>query len=395
MDKMDITDKKIWLKTIKSADKVLFSKDRIEQFNGTVNKNIFDTSKENIPDFDALISSLRTLTARYKKVDISSVESEIKNSSYTGEFALTISRTAMRALPTKNFLFSGEERDIDRMQETGLEIGEALRILLKGKHWAYAESPFYGGWVKLTDIAIGDKEIVKQFADAKEFFVVTGNYVYTIPSINKKISMRMFGMGAKLVKAEGRIAVSGEVQTVQRVIKLPVKKHGKLAFESALVSHNADVSDGYLAPTRRSILEEALKLVGERYGWGDSFGARDCSSTIRSIYETMGILLPRDAKEQEKITLGKRFDFSQASIKEKLKALDKFQLGDLLFMKGHVMMYFGKVKGTHYIFHNFHRTYANGRSIPVNSALITPIGVPFSAEKTALSEIRTGIVMEE
>ncbi len=392
---MDITDKKVWLKTIKSADKVLFSKDRIEQFNGTVNKNIFATSKENIPDFDMLISSLRTLTARYKKVDISSVESEIRNASYADEFALTINRTAMRALPIKNFLFSGEERDIDRMQETGLEIGEALRILLKGKRWAYTESPFYSGWVKLADIAIGDKETVKQFAGAKEFFVVTGNYVYTIPSINKKISMRMFGMGAKLVKAEGRIAVSGEVQTVQRVVKLPVKKHGKLAFESAFVSHNADVSDGYLAPTRRNILEEALKLVGERYGWGDSFGARDCSSTIRSIYETMGILLPRDAKEQEKITLGKRFDFSQMSLKEKLKAVDKFQLGDLLFMKGHVMMYFGKVDGTHYIFHNFHRTYANGRSIPVNSALITPISVPFSAEKTALSEIRTGIVMEE
>ncbi len=392
---MDITDKKIWLKTIKSADKVLFSKDRIEQFNRAVNKNIFASSKENIPDFSALISSAKTLTSRNTKVDISSMETEIKNAFYADEFALTINRTAMRALPIKNFLFSGEERDIDRMQETGLEIGEALRILLKGKRWAYTKSPFYDGWVKLADIAIGDKEVVKQFANAKEFFVVTGNYVYTIPSINKKISMRMFGMGAKLVKAESRIAVSGEVQTVQRVVKLPVKKRGKLAFESALVSHNADVSDGYLTPTRRNILEEALKLVGERYGWGDSFGARDCSSTIRSIYETMGILLPRDAKEQEKIALGRRFDFSQMSLKEKLKALDKFQLGDLLFMKGHVMMYFGKVNGTHYIFHNFRRTYENGRSIPVNSALITPIGVPFSVEKTALSEIRTGIVMEE
>ncbi len=392
---MDITDKKIWLKAIKSVDKLLFSKDRIEQFNATVNKNIFSSSKENIPGFGALISSLRTLTSRNTKVDISSVETEMRNAFYTDEFALTINRTAMRALPIKNFLFSGEERDIDRMQETGLEIGEALRILLKGKRWAYAESPFYSGWVKLADIAIGDKETVERFANAKEFFVVTGNYVYTIPSINKNISMRMFGMGAKLVKAESGSAVSGEVQTVQRVVKLPVKKRGKLAFESALISYNADVSNGYLAPTRRNILEEALKLVGERYGWGDSFGARDCSSTMRSIYETMGILLPRDAKEQEKISLGKRVDFSQMSTEEKLKALDKFQLGDLLFMKGHVMMYFGKVNGTHYIFHNFHRTYANGRSILVNSALITPIDVPFSAEKTALSEIRTGIVMEE
>jgi len=392
---MDITDKKLWLKTIKSADKALFTAERIEQFNRTVNKDIFANYKDSTPDFDRVISLVKTLSSRGKKADISGVETEINEALPSKEFALTINRTAMRALPMSNFLFSSEETDIDRMQETGLEIGEALRILLKGKHWAYAESPFYKGWVKLSDIATGDKELIARFVNAEEFFIVTGNYIYTIPSINKKVSMRIFGMGAKLVKAESVDEVSGEMQTVQRVVKLPVKKHSTLAFENAFISHNADISYGYLKPTRRNVLKESLKLVGERYGWGDSFGARDCSSTIRSIYKTMGILLPRDAKEQEKITLGKRVDFSQSSAEEKLKALDEFQLGDLLFMKGHVMMYFGKVNGTHYIFHNFHRTYRNGKSIPVNSALITPIDVQFSAEKTALSEIRTGIIMEE
>ena len=37
--------------------------------------------------------------------------------------------------------------------------------------------------------------------------------------------------------------------------------------------------------TQENILDQAKKLVGMAYGWGDSNGDMDCSSTMNAIYQ--------------------------------------------------------------------------------------------------------------
>ncbi len=394
MYSMSIANNLLWVNAIKNPDRLIFPKEKIDAFNRDTETDIF--SKDVHFSFDELHEQTERLLRKYftgKKSGAEVVKKIVSEAKPCSEYALTVKRTSIRSLPTNRFVSYGEDTEIDRIQETGMETGEPVRVLLCGGKWIYARISWYEGWIMRNAIAFGEKSAVQNYASAKNFYVVTGNYVYTTPSPDKSISMKPFGMGAK-IPFGGAKEIAGEMRTNQFVIKLPVRVRGKLAFRDALLPSSADVAKGYLPVTRRSIITEALKLVGEPYGWGDSFGARDCSSTIRSIYKTIGINLPRNASEQEKIELGRKVDFSGKGEAEKLRMLEEFQPGDLLFMKGHVMLYFGRVNNAHYIFHNFHREFSKGKMVSVNSALITPITIRFGKNRTALSEIRTGIIME-
>ena len=391
---MNHASENLWIKNIKNPDKPLFSIITIENFNRAARENIFsDKNSEPQSDFSEIIKQTDNLRAYGKKRILSEVKKIISGLEKCEKFALTVKRTSMRSLPT-NANFHTEDMEIDRIQETGIEIGEPVKVILCSGRWLYAKVPFYEGWIRENSVAYATVKQVKEFYFSKDFYVVTGNYVYTMPSSDKSISFKRFGMGAKI--PAGRAGeTGGEVRTNRIVVKIPVRNKGRLSVKNAFLPENANISRGYLLPTRRNIVKEALKLVGEPYGWGDSFGARDCSSTVRSIYKTIGLELPRNASEQEKMNLGIRKDFSGLSKEEKLKLLDEFQPGDLLFMQGHVMMYFGKRNGIHYVFHNFHKKYEDGKIVSVNSALITPVEIRFAPDKTAISEIRTGIIMKE
>ncbi len=393
---MNLADEKFWISLLKNPDEPLFTREKAENFNRSMERNIFtESAAEFLPDFEKILKQFTSLKTKTKKHNnFSEIKKLIDTAKKCNRFAITVNRTSMRSLPTDFFIFDGIDAEIDRVQETGLEIGEPLRVLLCSGEWVYAETVFYSGWVKVDSIAFGTKNEIEKFYRSKNFYVVTGNYVYTMPSPDENTSFKIFGMGSKLVSGKAS-EVNGELHTNQIVIKLPINKRGKLAFANAFLSYSADVSHGYLKPTRRNIVHEALKLLGERYGWGDSFGARDCSSTIRSIYKTVGINLPRNAGDQEKYSPGKRVNFAGRSEAEKLELLNEFQAGDLLFMKGHVMMYFGKVKGIHYIYHNFHKEFSKGKIISVNSVFITPVNILFSKGKSAISEIRTGVIVSQ
>jgi cell wall-associated NlpC family hydrolase len=104
-----------------------------------------------------------------------------------------------------------------------------------------------------------------------------------------------------------------------------------------------------LAPTRASLAQSAFELLGERYAWGDSrlgqFG-RDCSRLVKDVYASIGITLARNADEQEAtLPLAPQQD------------LQTLQLGDLLFIPGHVMLGLGVVEGIPYVLHAFGRGY--------------------------------------
>jgi len=81
-----------------------------------------------------------------------------------------------------------------------------------------------------------------------------------------------------------------------------------------------------------NIIDLALDFLGVPYLWGgtSSYGF-DCSGFVNRIYDLIGKWLPRDAGDQE----------------EYLESVEFPEPGDLLFMKGHVMMYLGERKIVH------------------------------------------------
>jgi hypothetical protein len=50
--------------------------------------------------------------------------------------------------------------------------------------------------------------------------------------------------------------------------------------------------------TRRAVLEEAFAYLGERYGWGDRNGGRDCSRYLMDLFAGLGLALPRHTSDQ-------------------------------------------------------------------------------------------------
>ena len=46
------------------------------------------------------------------------------------------------------------------------------------------------------------------------------------------------------------------------------------------------------------MLHQSFKFLGERYGWGHSYNARDCSGFVSEVYRSFGVQLPRNTRDQ-------------------------------------------------------------------------------------------------
>ncbi len=122
---------------------------------------------------------------------------------------------------------------------------------------------------------------------------------------------------------------------------------------SVLIARSQDVRAGYLPYTRKNIIEQAFKFLGECYGWGHSYNARDCTGLVLEVYKTVGIALPRNSEQQGHSPIGENIRFSpEATADEKLQAVAAADAGDLLYSTDHVMLYLGTVDGQPYVIHD-------------------------------------------
>ncbi len=47
-------------------------------------------------------------------------------------------------------------------------------------------------------------------------------------------------------------------------------------------------------------------MLNQPYGWGDMYGEQDCSRFLQMVFATVGIMLPRDSKDQAQVSNGDR-----------------------------------------------------------------------------------------
>ncbi|MEQ9562012.1 MAG: SH3 domain-containing protein [Woeseiaceae bacterium] len=276
-------------------------------------------------------------------------------------FGMVLRRADMRAWPTKDVVFKTQETfDLDRFQENGLFPADAVAVLHESAdgQWYFVQSYNYAAWVQQDRIVIGDREAILKYRDASDFLIVAGGKVTT--NFNPKteaISELQLDMGVRLPlldPASIESSVDGQSPKSSHAVTLPVRdERGQLTFRTALIARNQDVCVGYMPFTRRNILHQSYKFLGERYGWGHSYNARDCSGLVMEVYKTFGILLPRNSAQQRTSPIGnnKYFDASD-SAEEKLRILAACDVGDLLYCPGHVMLYLGHVDGEPYVIHS-------------------------------------------
>lgn len=318
-------------------------------------------------------------------------------------YGIAVKNISVRSFPTEEGIYETEDdKEFDLLQETLCQALEPVLVFHESRdgEWYFIQKYNYCGWVKKSGIALGSREEIFNYADSKNYLTVTGSHILTRPNpFEKRVSRQEFDMGTTIpLNDDISICQVGNQSTFGNyVVLLPVREDdGSLSFKDALVSINDDVTKGCLKYTRENVIIQVFKLLGDRYGWGDSFGGRDCSSTLMYVYKTFGLILPRNGDDQEKVP-GKKTVFADgSSTDERIKLLSSIKPGAGLYMPGHVMMYLGEDNSKHYMMHNFHKygclegsefkTYCVNEVAVTDCLLLTSKGVPFINRFTSAIE---------
>jgi hypothetical protein len=295
-------------------------------------------------------------------------------------WGVTVRRTSIRSFPTdQGSLTAPDPAGSDLFQETEVDIWTPLVILHRSKNgqWAFVQIYHYNGWMKLDDVAVaGDKEALFGFLNQPEFLIATGSWVES--QITENVSPKIRFMMGTRIPLVPRQRISRELfqhnPQGNHVVWIPARdEKGLFRPVMAYISTRADVHRGYLPYTRRNLLKQAFKMLGERYSWGGTFEGRDCSRLFVDTYRTVGIMLPRNASEQMKVGV----DRFENNVGERF---DRLLPGAGLYMPGHAMLFIGNHDGKSYIIHST----AAYRNIPGEE--IRPVRGVVVADMSVLQE---------
>lgn len=283
-------------------------------------------------------------------------------------FGLVVRRTAVRSFPTSaRVIAQGGDADIDQLQESAFFPGTPVAAVHASADggWTFVIGPSYDGWVATESLAFGPRDEVLAYA-ARSTRTVTGARATTAftPDL-PAVSQLALDMGVQLPELRDWPAaepVNGQSAAASVVVQLPTRgPDGGLRLVPALVPRSADTHDGPLPATRANLLRQAFKFLGERYGWGHDFDARDCSGFVRDVYASLGLVLPRNTRDQavcpalQSTAVGPDWPHDR-----RLQAAHALFPGDLVFTRRHVMMVLGHDDGGPWVIHDTHEGRTGG-----------------------------------
>jgi hypothetical protein len=291
---------------------------------------------------------------------------------YQMPFGLIVKRTDIRVFPTEEFSKSAPGNDeFDRFQHSMISPGSLVGIyhFSQDKLWTYIQCGFIRGWVRTADLAVAkDRREAANYEEAKDRLVITGSFVKVLsdPRSSKMVFQAQMGSSFPLLKEPEQPGVTD----LCYVIRIPFRElEGGLTFQKGYISKDEDVHQDFLPYTQENMARQAFKMIHQPYGWGEMFGARDCSRFVMDIFATFGILMPRNSKLQARIGIGLG-QVDGMSIKEKKKVLDHaIPLITILRLPGHIMLYLGKDKGNYYVIHDIWGVQRGGWFGPVSEKI--------------------------
>jgi cell wall-associated NlpC family hydrolase len=303
-------------------------------------------------------------------------------------FGMVVRRSSLRTFPTSLRVFNAPDdgTDIDRFQEDALFTGTPVAIVHASRdgQWLFVVSPLYAAWIPKHDVAQGTPDEVFAYTHKEPYVVVTGARARTVFTPERpEVSELALEMGQRLPLLKDWPAdkpVNGQSAYTSYVVELPMRSaDGVLHFTPALLQKNSDVAADYLPLTRANLVRQSFKFLGERYGWGHSYNARDCSGFVSEIYRSFGVQLPRNTRDQGVSPALNRVAFTADDDHDKrLAVLRDAQVGDLIYIPGHVMMVIGQDGGGPYVIHDTtgitYRDAAGAiKGVHLNGVSVTPL----------------------
>lgn len=276
-------------------------------------------------------------------------------------YGMVVRRADLRTFPTRLRVFSSRgDTDIDRFQESALFPGTPVAIAHEsadGRYW-FVVSELYAAWVEKDRIAEGDAKEIFAYVRKAPYRIVTGATARTVHTPEQPgVSDVQLEMGVRvpwLADWPAQREVNGQHHYASYVIELPYRdRDGRLKFSPALLPRTADTAADYLPLTQSNLVRQGFKFLGERYGWGHSYNTRDCSGFVSEIYRSFGVQLPRNTRDQAVSPALNRIDLADdLSHDDRLALLKTLQVGDLIYIPGHVMMVVGHQDGWPYVIHD-------------------------------------------
>lgn len=281
--------------------------------------------------------------------------------SQASRYGLVVHRADLRTFPTTSRVFHrADDRDIDRFQENAFFPGTPVAVVHQSRdgQWWFVVGELYAAWVEKRHVALGSKAQVLGYARKSPYLVVTGATVRTNATPEEpRVSNLQLDMGIRLPWLRdwpGTRAVNGQAAYASYVVELPVRNpDGRLAIVPALIPRSADISPDYLPLTPANLLRQSFKFLGERYGWGHGYDARDCSGFVSEVYRSMGVVLPRNTRDQSVSPVFGRTALGEAhGAGQRAALMRELRVGDLVYIPGHVMMVIGHEHGMPYVIHD-------------------------------------------
>jgi hypothetical protein len=385
-----------WIDKLPEPDQIIMNREEIASFNQDIIRSLPDLVYD-LTDYPASLNKERLTKLvtmrpfpeedRYSNgslVDWAYYQNlkEQMNLSGIGEknevtYAVTVRRTNIRTFPTSDeSLSEPDDKEFDLFQETAAGPAEPVLILHHSSdgNWCFVQVYNYCGWMPAADIAVAeDKKSWLAYVSPANYLVVTGNrlgqdFLNPLP-----VELTM-GTKVPLINGGGG----------NYVILLPERgNNGELLTKTALIPAGADVSVGCLTYTRANIIRQAFKILGERYGWGGMFNARDCSAFVMDVYKSFGLMLPRNGDEQER-SAGVTVSFESLSTRQRYDLLDTLLPGASLHTPTHELLYLGRHEGLYYVIHDI-TSYGNANQpnsdgslgkIVLNRVAVTDLSLP-------------------
>lgn len=314
------------------------------------------------PDDELYDEQGRRVEASTLKALVDNVNVGAIPATQTTQFGMVVRRSDLRTFPTRLRVFYSPDggTDIDRFQEDGLFPGTPVAIVHESRdgEWLFIVSPLYAAWISKQDVAQGSADEVFGYLHKEPYVVVTGASAHTVFTPEQpEVSQRQLEMGQRIpVLSDWPVdkPVNGQHPYTSHVVELPMRAaDGSLHFAPALLPKTSDVAADYLPLTRTNLIRQSFKFLGERYGWGHSYNGRDCSGFVSEVYRSFGVTLPRNTRDQGVSPALNRIAFTADDDHEKrLAVLRELQVGDLIYIPGHVMMVIGHDGGAPYVIHD-------------------------------------------
>ncbi|MEA2110675.1 MAG: SH3 domain-containing protein [Campylobacterota bacterium] len=259
-------------------------------------------------------------------------------------YAISLHFSHLRAFPTHKPLFSnpndaGEGFPFDYMQNSGVHSNEPIFVshYSKDGSWVYVFTSYASGWLRSRDIAILSRDETLKYQE-NDFLHVNQEYVPLKDRNNTFITYGRVGMLLPLVS---------ENSTYYTVLAY---SKGRGLIEVSLPHHSG--SSEPLMLNSENLTGITNELMGRKYGWGGMYEERDCSSTLRDIYASFGIWLPRNSSKQSGV--GRVISLENLSDDDKVTLIKKeaVPFETILYRRGHVLLYLGTYSKNIVVFHD-------------------------------------------